>query len=48
MHGEIIFDTLNEGDFIGEKSCLCGTPSLTSFSIYRDMNFPALSRGSDN
>jgi len=29
--GEIVFDTLNEGNFFGEISCLCGAPSLTSF-----------------
>ena len=29
--GEIIYDKLNEGDFFGELSCLCGAPSLASF-----------------
>ena len=29
--GEIVFETLKEGDYFGEMSCLCGTPSLASF-----------------
>ena len=29
--GEIVYETLNEGDYFGEMSCLCGTPSLVSF-----------------
>ena len=29
--GETVFETLKEGDYFGEMSCLCGTPSLASF-----------------
>ena len=29
--GEIVYETLEEGDYFGEMSCLCGTPSLASF-----------------
>ena len=29
--GEIVYETLKEGDYFGEMCCLCGTPSLASF-----------------
>ena len=29
--GEIVYETLKEGDYFGEMCCLCGTPSLVSF-----------------
>ena len=29
--GSIVYDTLQDGDYFGEMSCLCGTPSLTTF-----------------
>lgn len=29
--GCIVYDTLRDGDYFGEMSCLCGTPSLTTF-----------------
>jgi len=28
---EIVYDTLKEGDFFGEMTCLCGAPSIAFF-----------------
>ena len=29
--GEVVYNTLKEGEFFGESSCLCGALSLISF-----------------
>ena len=38
--GEVVYETLKEGDYFGEMCCLCGTPSLASFKyVYPKLMF---------
>ena len=36
--GETVYETLMEGDYFGEMSCLCGIPSLVSFKYVQLYN----------
>ena len=44
--GEVVYETLREGDYFGEMCCLCGTPSLVSFK-YVYSTYPKPSHFSD-